>query len=634
MINKIIAKNFLSWENLEFNVNDGISLIDGWNEDDQTPEGSGKSAILNALSWCIYGKLPKDVKIDEVIRRGHKSCYVEVSFDTFSVVRQRGPNKLFIKSDKIIVGKDAKETQKLIEEKIGLSFEAFCQTIYFAQNYPKKFITANQEDKAKILSEIQDLSIFDSARMRVKKDLDETKEAIQKTRLNQQTQINIFQKMEFEIKSLEQEINSFEEKRQLEIKHLNDLIGVKQKEIEISMENIKTMESRMNELNQFINGINIESLNQAIIEIDSAITQFSVKSNELQNIDGYKKSIQLNLQKYRYEKEKIAKQRRELVEFIQNPTDACITCGTVLGEKDTSHAQEELKKVEAKLVELGLQADKDEELLKNVGDNSESINNLNNTINELKNQKNKATNQISVYNNYHIELKNLNINAGMTANHIKISSEKLNELAQQVEIARNKQCNHELLERLETCKKNKETHENEHLKKLEECLNGLIKYQGYYEVLYKGFKDIKVHIFNSLLNELTLKTNNYLQKLFEVSVHIRFINDNRKIKTEFKYDGEERGLGLLSGGQFRRVSLATDLALSEIVNNRTGNVFNIKILDEYFKDLSEVSMQKCLNLLQSLNIRTLLIEHNSIFKSIVDKVYIVKLENGVSKLDG
>jgi DNA repair exonuclease SbcCD ATPase subunit len=165
-----------------------------------------------------------------------------------------------------------------------------------------------------------------------------------------------------------------------------------------------------------------------------------------------------------------------------------------------------------------------------------------------------------------------------------------------------------------------------------ESLELLTRKQQHLEILYKGFKDIKVHIFNSLLNEITIKTNTYLQKLFEVDVNIQFINDNNKIQTILKYDGEERGLGLLSGGQFRRVALASDLALSEIVNKRNGNKFNLKILDEVFKDLSEESMTKCLKLLQSLNIRTILIEHNSIFKPIVDQVYKVRLENGVSQL--
>ena len=152
------------------------------------------------------------------------------------------------------------------------------------------------------------------------------------------------------------------------------------------------------------------------------------------------------------------------------------------------------------------------------------------------------------------------------------------------------------------------------------------------ETLKKGFKEIKSFVFNSALKELTDKTNVYLTDLFEVPINIAFTNDNMKIGMDVVYDGKVRGLGLLSGGQFRRVSLAVDLALSDIINTRKGSKFNLLILDEYFKDLSEQSMEKCLKLLERLGKSTILIEHNSIFKSIVDKTFEVELVGGVSSV--
>ena len=148
--------------------------------------------------------------------------------------------------------------------------------------------------------------------------------------------------------------------------------------------------------------------------------------------------------------------------------------------------------------------------------------------------------------------------------------------------------------------------------------------------LKTGYKEIKSFVFNTVLNELSHKTNNYLIQLFEVPISIKFTNENMKIQTKITIDGSERSLGLLSGGQFRRVSLAVDLSLSDIISNRKGSRINLLIMDEYFKDLSEQSMEKCLKLLESLKKPTILIEHNSIFKSIVDNVFEVELTDGVS----
>jgi DNA repair exonuclease SbcCD ATPase subunit len=89
-------------------------------------------------------------------------------------------------------------------------------------------------------------------------------------------------------------------------------------------------------------------------------------------------------------------------------------------------------------------------------------------------------------------------------------------------------------------------------------------------------------------------------------------------------------IGLLSGGQFRRFSLAIDLALSDMVSSRKTSKLNILILDEYFKDLSETSMEKCLDLLKSRKSPVVIIEHNSIFKNIVDNVFFVELQGGTS----
>ena len=149
-----------------------------------------------------------------------------------------------------------------------------------------------------------------------------------------------------------------------------------------------------------------------------------------------------------------------------------------------------------------------------------------------------------------------------------------------------------------------------------------------------GYKEIKSFVFNTLLNELSHKANTYLAELFEIPISIKFTNNNMKIGTSVTIDGVERGLGLLSGGQFRRVSLAVDLSLSDIINSRKGSKINVLILDEYFKDLSEQSMEKCLKLLERLGKSVVLIEHNSIFKSIVDNTFEVELTEGVSRVKG
>ena len=119
MFKRITAENLFSWEKLDYTIPGGISQVTGWNSDDQSSEGSGKSSCFNILSWVLYGKIPKDAKIDDVIRQGQKSGSGVVELKSGQwIYRSRSPNKLQILevNGTITQGKDAKETQLLINK--------------------------------------------------------------------------------------------------------------------------------------------------------------------------------------------------------------------------------------------------------------------------------------------------------------------------------------------------------------------------------------------------------------------------------------------------------------------------------------------------------------------------------------
>ena len=89
--------NFLSIENADLNFNEtGVVLLDGWNFDDDTANGAGKSAVFNALSFGLYGKVPRDVTTSEVLRKGTKTGYVTVTVECndglYGVRRERPAN--------------------------------------------------------------------------------------------------------------------------------------------------------------------------------------------------------------------------------------------------------------------------------------------------------------------------------------------------------------------------------------------------------------------------------------------------------------------------------------------------------------------------------------------------------------
>lgn len=680
---KIKAKNFMSWKDLEFDVVNGVTLIQGYNHDDDTPEGSGKSAILNSLSWGLYGKIPKDAKVDDVIRKGAKTCEVKVEFDSFIVVRSRKPNDLYIESaeGEVHKGKDARETQTMIEELVGLSFDTFCQSIYFAQNYPNKFITANQEDKGKILSEIQDLKQFDSARKKVQEIIKGLKPEILKAEKDAEKFEDLLEVQEQVLEDTEGYIVKFEEDKASRIESIQNTIDSKMKNISYSNEKYKEKEEEREAIDLDEIAESLEGLAALKEKIENHAAEFKVA---LKSVEGKvreekqhkqaisRMEIQINQTEKKLERIKnkapnieegmgltanmIEEQEQSVADaknHLENPEPGpCPTCGQDW-EGDTSKLEKLLKNEERQLASLVNSMKEHVEELEENGKEYDQVNkNLKELKKELKEAKavsievpdvedieDKLENcekdlvgvnneidekkiQIHDHKSIESELKSL-------AREIESTEEDIKDLTMDLEAEQAKEPTDlkkklsEVKKALKVLKKDKkgaETTLSEHKK----SLNRL-------EVLKDGYREVKVHVFQSVLNELTRKANHYLSELFEVQVLIKFDNQDMKIDVTVTIDGDPRPLGLYSGGQFRRICLAVDLALSDITTTRKGNTLDLRIFDEYMKDLSESSMEKVLRLLENLGGSTLLIEHNSIFKSIVNNTFEVELVDGISK---
>jgi len=563
MFRSIKANNFFSWEKLEFDFKSGVTLISGENLDDGSSEGSGKSSIFEALVWCIYGQSSRDVNIDDVIRTGQKSCIVEVELeDGTYIVRSRKPNQLYIghnDSESKEVGKDARETQALINSLIGMSFSTFCNSVYFAQNYSNKFITASQEDKAKIFSELQDLSIFDRAG---KKTADKLKQ------------------IKIDLISLS---NSY--------LHKEGISSLVKGELETFSKLSDNFDSdKLAKLDRIIESSDKihQEYNQAELELKSITNLDSIpdKAKEIEE----KQSVLNEIYQKMYHINQLKAQQHTILE-----SNNCPTCGQNIAGMPRPHIDIE-----------------DDTHLKEVAITlTEQVETL------------KEEHQILLDKNYANDILVMKIS------HLR---DKMKEVSKQVTDIES--MNNPYLEKIIELTKSLEKLNKEKVIVKEE-LDKKTKESQYLDFLKEGFKEIKSHVFKSLLQELNDRTNKYLMNLFDLPCSITFDNISEegeisKIKTTVMLDNQERSLGLLSGGQFRRVQLAVDFALSDIVSQRSKNPINIRILDESFKDLSEESMGKVIELLQKMSGSTVIIEHNSIIKNIVNNVFKVQLKDGVS----
>ena len=168
-IKNVSAKNFMSvgaqTQAVNFdNVN--LTLVLGHNLDmggDGSRNGTGKTTIINALSYALYGEALTNIRRDNLINKTNgKGMIVTVDFEIkgidYRIERARRPNtlKLFIngteKEDQEQQG-DSRETQKEIEKIIGFPHLMFKHLIAL-NTYTEPFLGMKNNDQRAMIEQL------------------------------------------------------------------------------------------------------------------------------------------------------------------------------------------------------------------------------------------------------------------------------------------------------------------------------------------------------------------------------------------------------------------------------------------------------------------------------------------------
>lgn len=136
----LTAKNFGSFEQLEMELGDrGLVCVLGENLDAPKADsnGSGKSLLLDALCWALWGSTIRGSKSAKVVNRHRKkNCVVTVAFEDqgneYKVVRHQADKEHYKANDLEFfvngtsdVGSSIAETQASVTEALGFEFSTF-----------------------------------------------------------------------------------------------------------------------------------------------------------------------------------------------------------------------------------------------------------------------------------------------------------------------------------------------------------------------------------------------------------------------------------------------------------------------------------------------------------------------------
>lgn len=165
-------KNFLSTGNYFNEINfldSSTNLIVGEN-------GAGKSTMLDALSFALFGKAHRKITKNQLINTiNNKDCVTEVTFSVntvqYRVVRGIKPAKFEIWKDGSMINQSshAREYQDILEKNVfQMSHKSFHQIVVLGSSSFVPFMQLNSTSRRDVIEDLLDINIFSKMNMLLK----------------------------------------------------------------------------------------------------------------------------------------------------------------------------------------------------------------------------------------------------------------------------------------------------------------------------------------------------------------------------------------------------------------------------------------------------------------------------------
>jgi len=226
-IRDLTVKNFMSVGNatqaINFDRRD-LTLVLGENLDlggDGSRNGTGKTTIINALSYALYGQALTNIKRDNLINKTNgRNMLVSLEFAVngteYRVERGRKPNllKFYVNSEEQNADDnsqgDSRETQEAIERILGLSHDMF-RHVLALNTYTEPFLALKANDQRVIIEQLLGITLLSERAERVKELNRATRDAISQ----EEMQIRAIQEAN---RRIEEQIESLKKRQSLWIK--------------------------------------------------------------------------------------------------------------------------------------------------------------------------------------------------------------------------------------------------------------------------------------------------------------------------------------------------------------------------------------------------------------------------------
>ena len=405
----ITWKNFLSTGNHPTSVSldsDNTSLIIGTN-------GAGKSTILDALTFSLYGKSFRKINKGQLINTtNEKNCFVEIEFTVNStewrVERGIKPNifKIYRDGEELNQNSSAIDQQKWLEQNVlKMNYKSFTQIVILGSSSFVPFMQLPTNSRREVVEDLLDIKIFSSMNEIVKGRLRLVKD---------------------EIKTLELKKDNLKDKVEMQKNFIQQIEDKSQEDIAVKENNITNL---LTEENDLMN--KNEEINKDVVILQTKMTSLEGSASKLREYGNIKGKLS----------QKISGIVKEHKFFTENRV--CPTCSQDIEEtfrvnriSDSQSKAEELQKGYTELMDAIKKEEEREsqfqqisgdlsKLLNGITQNNTHINGCQKQIKRLEHEIQTITSQIANRNTEHEKLEEFRNNLQDTFETISEKKEKI-----------------------------------------------------------------------------------------------------------------------------------------------------------------------------------------------------------------
>ena len=306
-IKDLTVKNFMSVGNqtqaVDFNK-EQLTLVLGENldqggDDSGSRNGTGKTTIINALSYALYGTALTNIKRNNLINKTNsKGMLVTLQFEkdsnNYRIERGRSPNvlKFYINNqeqEQIDESQgDSRKTQESINTLLGMTHDMF-KHIVALNTYTEPFLSMRQNDQRAIIEQLLGITILSEKADSLKDQLKQTKDTITQERLKIEAIQTANSKIETTIGSLQATQRAWRAKNKQDNENLvNAIDELEHLDIDFELESHEKL-SNWTEHNNAILALKKElsTLEPALVRADRSVEKANKDIADLEDATCY-----------------------------------------------------------------------------------------------------------------------------------------------------------------------------------------------------------------------------------------------------------------------------------------------------------------------------------------------------------